>query len=338
LLLCWVSWFSACACAAQGDGFIVLDDGQNLRAAISPAHGGELAGLEIRDGAEWHELIYRARDYSETKEWRGKAPFLWPAVGPTLEPADGSRGYRLNGRYYPMPGHGFVRDRAWRLVELGRDASGPFARLGLSSDAATQQFYPFDFELSVEYRLVDATLLIRYTVNADPVNAGPMPFSIGNHVTFKAPLLGKGKAESLRFRTDLPDQLIRTENRTFSGRVVPSPYLGEVPLSSLPQRQAVSLGGRAGPTELRLIDPSGLVLTLRHQASAEPAEPAIRFNLWTDTEEGFFSPEPWLGTQNALNNGAGLVHLAPGESWRWTIEITPSWEDPSGPQGLENTP
>jgi galactose mutarotase-like enzyme len=87
-----------------------------------------------------------------------------------------------------------------------------------------------------------------------------------------------------------------------------------------------------------LIDPSGLVLTLRHQASTEPTEPAIRFNLWTDTEEGFFSPEPWLGTQNALNNGAGLVHLAPGESWRWTIEIKPSWEDRSGPQDLENTP
>ena len=43
-----------------------------------------------------------------------------------------------------------------------------------------------------------------------------------------------------------------------------------------------------------------------------------------DTEEGFFSPEPWIGTQNALNSGAGLLRLEPGVEWRWRIEIEPS--------------
>ena len=308
----------------DGNGFLTLDNGHGLRATISPDHGGELAGLEIEIGGAWRELVYRARDYSATEGWRGKAPFLWPAVGISLEPVEQRRGFRVHERFYPMPSHGFARDRAWRLVEQGRDAAGPFAILALSSDPGTRPHYPFDFELNVEYRLDESRLLILYSVRAGRGNDGPMPFSIGNHITFRAPLLGVGEAAALRFRTDLPLELIRGEDRTFSGRTTPSPYRGEHPLSSLPRRRAVSLGGAEGQAELTLIDPSGLVLALRHSASAEPSRPAIRFNLWADTEEGFFSPEPWIGTQNALNSGAGLVQLEPGEEWRWRIEVEPS--------------
>lgn len=309
---------------AEADGFVTLDNGRGLRATISPAHGGELTGLEIEIDGAWRELVYRARDYSATDGWRGKAPLLWPAVGMSLEPVGQRRGYRVDGRFYPMPGHGFARDRAWRLIEERRDEAGPFATLALSSDPDTRRHYPFDFELNVEYRLDESRLLILYSVRAGRGNDGPMPFSIGNHVTFRAPLLGVGEAGALRFRTDLPLELMRGEDRTFSGRTIPSLYRGEHPLSALPRRRAVSLGGAEGRAELTLFDPSGLVLTLRHSASAEPSPPAIRFNLWADTEEGFFSPEPWIGTQNALNSGAGLVQLEPGEEWRWHIEIEPS--------------
>ena len=314
----------------DASGFVLLDDGRGLRAAVAPAHGGELAGLAVTVGGEWRELVYRAMDYSDTNGWRGKAPFLWPAVGITLDPASGERGFRVDGRFYPMPAHGFARDHAWRLRAFGRDGAGPFAALGLSSDPETRVHYPFDFELTVEYRLADEALRVRYTVEAGEENGGPMPFAIGNHVTFRAPLLGEGDAGDVRFHTDLPDQLIRGGDRAFSGRVEPSPFRGEQPLSALPRRNAVSLGGTTGPAELTVLDPSGLKLTLRHEASAEPSPPSIRFNLWADTEEGFFSPEPWLGTQNALNNGAGLLALAPGDAWFWTIEITPGrWEPPS---------
>lgn len=334
LIACLLTSFAASSAAASADqdaGFIVLQDGGSLRATVAPAHGGELSGLELEIDGRWHELIYRARDYSETSGWRGKAPLLWPAVGMTLDPDSGVRGHYVGDRFFPMPAHGFVRDRAWRLVEQGEDSGGSFARLAISSDEETRAYYPFEFELAVNYRLDEGSLQIRYEVLAGLQNPSPMPFSIGNHVTFKAPLLGRGEARSVRFRTGMPEQLIRAENRTFSGQVVPSPFLGEQPLSALPMRKAVSLGGGAGPAELLVIDPSGLVLRLRHQASRQPEKPFIQFNLWADTEEGFFSPEPWLGTQNSLNTGAGLVRLEPGESWDWSITITP---DPSAMPGF----
>jgi galactose mutarotase-like enzyme len=305
------------------DGLVVLGDGEKIGALVSPEHGGELAGLEVLFDGEWRELIYRAGNYAETAGWRGKAAFLWPAVGISLDPDGKGRGFTSNGAFYPMPAHGFARDRAWALQDHGADGEGAFATLTLASDEGTHQHYPFDFVLSVDYRIARGRLSISYTVTAGTGNDGAMPFSIGNHVTFKAPLIAGGEPAALAFRNDFPSQLIRAGDRTFSGRVIPSPFRGEQPLSVLPRRQAVSLGGAEGPAELTLIDPSGLSLRLCHEASKEPAGPAIRFNLWADAEEGFFSPEPWIGTQNSLNNGAGLIRLGPGENWRWTIEITP---------------
>ena len=96
---------------------------------------------------------------------------------------------------------------------------------------------------------------------------------------------------------------------------------GLQPVTALPQRKAVSLAGRAEDATLRLKDPSGLQLRLNHQASAYPSTPFVLFNLWADLDEGFFSPEPWVGLQNALNSRRGLVELQPGESWQWKINI-----------------
>jgi len=310
--------------SVEEGGFVRLSNGENLRAAVAPAHGGELTSLEYRDACVWRELLFRAADYETRDGWRGKAPFLWPAVGPSLDPGGAGRGFRVDDRYYPMPMHGFARDRSWRVVASGRAADHAFAELALSSDAETRTRYPFDFELAVEYRLDADRLALTYTVEAAAHNPLPMPFGIGNHITFRAPLIAGHDAADLRFRTDLPLQLLRDDDRTFSGRTQPSTFTGEVPLDALPRRSAVSLGGRPGPAELTVIDPSGLQVSLRHVASREPTAPAIRFNLWADTVEGFFSPEPWLGTQNGLNTGTGLIRLDPGERWNWRIEIAPS--------------
>jgi galactose mutarotase-like enzyme len=320
------------------DGLVRLDNGRSLRITVAPRHGGELAGMAVFFDGAWRELVYRANDWSATGGWRGKAPFLWPAVGPTLDPDGGRRAFRVAGRAYPMPPHGFARDRAWRVSGHGSEPGHAFATLALGSDAATREMYPFDFELEARYRLDHERLTIEYVVQAGANNAAPMPFCIGNHVTFRAPLLGGGDAAAVRFATDLPDQLLRESDRTFAGRVVPSPWRGEHAIGALPRRSAVSLGGPPGSAELTVIDPSGLSVTLRHAASAEPAAPAIRFNLWADTEEGFFSPEPWLGTQNGLNTGAGVVRLEPGARWQWRIDIIPSGAAAPDPHRNEVSP
>jgi len=164
-----------------------------------------------------------------------------------------------------------------------------------------------------------------YRISADPGNDGDMPFSIGNHMTFNAPLIRGANSTDLQFENDFPDQLLRSPDKTFSGIIEPSPYRGLHSLDELPRREAVALSGPPGRAQLTVHDPSGLRLQVVHEASQEPAEPVVRFNLWADSSKGFFSPEPWIGLQNSLNTGEGLVSLGPGETWQWQVDIIPGW-------------
>jgi len=315
---------------ARADGDLLwLDNGAGLRAAVAPARGGELAGLAIEHAGRWHELLYRGLDYSDAPGWRGKAPLLWPATGISIAPDGTKNRYLLDGQPCEMPFHGFARLRAWEVVRTGVDGSGAFAVLSLRDDADSRRSYPFAFVLQVTYRLEADHLRLDYQVTAGADNTGPMPFSIGNHVTFRAPLTAEGDAADVAFETTQPVLLLTGEDKAFRGQTLPSPFTNRHALSELPRRSGVSLGGGTGPATLVVHDPSGLRITLSHEASAEPAPPAARFTLWADTEDGFFSPEPWVGTQNSLNSGAGLVRLAPGQRWTWSVVIIPSWPAPT---------
>jgi len=190
--------------------------------------------------------------------------------------------------------------------------------------------YPFGFELQVTYRLEAERLQLEYRVQADAANPQPMPFSIGNHITFRAPLIdGPDEAADVQFETGLPTQLLTGADKAYRGDSRASPLRGRHALRDLPQRESASLSGTDADARLVVNDPSGLRVILSHRASAEPAAPVVRFNLWADMEQGFFSPEPWLGTQNSLNSGFGLIRLAAGEQWRWLISIEPTMPVPA---------
>jgi hypothetical protein len=83
------------------------------------------------------------------------------------------------------------------------------------------------------------------------------------------------------------------------------------------------LGGYAGNPWLRLKDPAGMALTISHKASALPPAPLVQFNLWGDPDQGYFSPEPWVGLQNSFVLRQGTVMLDPGKSFQWRIDLEP---------------
>jgi galactose mutarotase-like enzyme len=263
-------------------------------------------------------------DYSDRPGWRGKAPLLWPATGISLTGPGQDKTYKLGETNYPMPFHGFARHASWQVIKQSESAEMTSLTLRLADSEESRRYYPFAFELEVEYRLLKDRLSLLYRVTAGEGNSMAMPFSIGNHITFNAPLIEGSKASQLEFENTFPNQLITGSDKAFAGEIIASPFRGRRSLSELPNRKAVSLGGIEGAAELTIHDPSGLQLKMVHESSLEAAEPSIQFNLWADTNAGFFSPEPWVGTQNSLNTGFGLVTLQPGESWRWKIDILPT--------------
>ena len=210
----------------EQDGLIHMDNGAGIRAVVAPEHGGELSGFAVKFNGDWHELLYRALDYGDQRGWRGKAPLLWPAVGASYTPDEGKHHWVLDGETQPMPFHGFARDHGWRVVHkaAGEDAVSVLLEMMASGD--TRQAYPFDYRFRVEYVLDAGKLTLVYQITAASRNLRAMPFVIGNHITFRAPLIEGPPAASLRFHNDLPDELFRDANGTFSGEIRQSRYRG----------------------------------------------------------------------------------------------------------------
>lgn len=319
---------AACGAEANGTQLVRLSvpDGR-LRAYIAPAHGADLAGLEVRHGSGWSELLYRGMNYRPTDGWTGKAPILWPAVGRNFPTAlnvgahGSGLGWVLHGRVYPLPIHGFARDQAWRIVGRGTCQGSAYLTLALHDDARTREMYPFGFGLTTEYRIRRDALYIRQTVRADPANEEPMPFSIGNHITFNIPLL-PGAAGQTTISTPATRQVLTDGSGRPTGQIEEVSYAKPRLLSSLKPLTPVSLSGySAGQEWVRLQDPSGFAITVAHSEDRRPQGSPVLFNLWGDAPHGYFAPEPWVGKQNSLATGDGVIALEPGKSYRWTIEV-----------------
>lgn len=318
-----------CAAATDGTQLVRLSvAGGELRAYIAPAHGADLAGLEMLRDGRWLELLYRGTDYQPTGGWTGKAPILWPAVGRNFPhaPGDGGRdgrlGWVLHGRVYAMPLHGFARDQAWRIVRRGRCAGSAFLILELSANDRTRRMYPFGFTLTTEYRIWRSALYIRQAVHAYRANAGPMPFSIGNHITFRIPLLPGDDPLQTTINTPATEQVMTDASGRPTGRIVTVSYVRPRLLSSFKPRTPISLSGYAAGQEwVRLEDRSGFGIVVAHSEDRRPSGTPVLFNLWGDLTQGYFAPEPWVGKQDSLVTGDGTIALQPGATFRWMIDV-----------------
>lgn len=319
-------------CTAASDGtqlvHLIVPRGE-LQAYIAPAHGADLAGLEVRHGGRWLELLYRGRDYQPTGGWTGKAPILWPAVGRNFRyargagagPGDGL-GWVLHGQVYAIPIHGFARDQAWHIVRRGSCAGSDFLILELSDNERTRRMYPFGFTLATEYRIWRDALYIRQSVHAHRANAEPMPFSIGNHITFRIPLLPGDDPLQTTISTPATEQVITDGSGRPTGRVLTVSYARPRLLSSFRPLTPISLSGYAAEQEwVRLEDRSGFAIIVSHSEERRPNGIPVLFNLWGDVSQGYFAPEPWLGKQDSLATGDGTIALQPGGTFRWTIEV-----------------
>lgn len=138
-----------------------------IEAAFS-TRGAELLSLKHRGV----ELLWNG----DAAWWDFRAPLLFPVVGKS---PDGM--ISISGIRYPMPPHGFARDRNFRLATHSIDR----VAFELSSDALSRSSFPFDFKLELAARVGPAELHISATVE----NLGPqaMPYCFGYHPGFLWP-------------------------------------------------------------------------------------------------------------------------------------------------------
>lgn len=293
----------------------VFDEEAGLAFSVSSESGGELSSLRVRRDNRWIELLHRANLFKPPLSgWRGRAPWLFPAVGRSR------RGRRMGccvfqGQVYPMPMHGFVKDVPWTLVSCDRRS----VVCRTESDAAARQLYPFDFELTVVHSLLPDGVSSRAEVQASPSNRAAMPFCLGSHLTFALPF--GGAAGDVSVRTPASRKLLLSDEGFLTGKSEPAAYGEGAVLRGDPRLADMVLSDfPAGECWVELRGASGLGVRVGQAVAGDPGP--LRFVLYADPARTFFCPEPWHGEPDSLNTGRALARLAPGERFDWEMTVS----------------
>lgn len=283
---------------------------RNGRVSVSvKRHGAELCGIKGADGTE---SLWQA----DPAVWGRHAPVLFPIVGKLAEDR-----YTVGGRSYTMKQHGFARDMEFELVE----ATGESLGYRLVASPATREQYPFDFELTRRYRLLEAGVEITNEV----VNPGraPLLFSIGEHPGFA---LNWGEGDQVE------DYALEFEKDEELNTVLLGP---DHLLSTRTER--VPLEGRVLPLRRDLFDRDALIfLSLKSRkvtltSRKHPRRLAVEFpgfpqlGIWAKPGAPFVCIEPWYGHADPSGHTGelvakpGIIALDPGKSFvcTWRVRV-----------------
>jgi galactose mutarotase-like enzyme len=277
-----------------------------LTAAINP-FGAELTRLRDSQG---RELMTDA----DPAFWTGHAPILFPIVG-----ALNGDHYRLDGRRFALPRHGFARRSLFECVEQASDR----ARFRLTDSEATRAVYPFAFALELAFAIGGATLDVAATL-ANP-GAADLPASFGFHPAFAWPLpYGRARGDHrIIFGSDEPGAL---RALTPEGLVLPGPRPS--PLDG----RTLHLADDLFTADALIWDP--VASDHVRYGAAEGPRIVVRFpdtprlGIWTRPGAHFVCIEPWHGIADPqgyagdFRDKPGVFIVPPGETKRIAMSVT----------------
>lgn len=219
--------------------------------------------------------------------WGKHSPVLFPIVG-TLK----NNTFYHNDTKYTLTRHGFARDMDFELIEKTEDS----ATFSIQSNSETLINYPFEFELQIQYRLINTTVEIDYkVVNKDN---SEIPFSIGAHPAFALPSsfedysLDFEKVEPLEY-TLLENDLVsqQTEKIHTDSNKVPLTY-------ELFKRDAL-IFKKLQSNSITIIKKEKPILKVHFQDF-----PSL--GIWTKVGAPFICIEPWFGYSDTTESNGNL--------------------------------
>lgn len=245
---------------------------------------GATARIALR-GAEPLSWQIGGREYlwhGDPAHWDRRAPILFPVVGSSAGGA-----VRVGGRAYPMPQHGFARDRPFTIVAQ----DGASVLLRLEDGPETRAHYPFAFRLDVVLSLGAGG---RLTLDFRVANRGevPLPYALGFHPAFPWPFEeGPAQAPGHAVLFEAPE---RPEVPEIAPGGLLSRTARRIPLEGarLPLDPAlftealVFLDARS--RAMRFVAPSGRAVALLTESFPHLA-------IWTRGAAPFLSLECWTG-------------------------------------------
>jgi len=264
-------------------------------------------------GAELISLKSNRQEYI----WEGN-PIFWNKQSPVLFPIIGSLKndtYFFEEKEFHLPRHGFAREKEFQIIEHTENR----IIFSLKSDSDTQKVYPFQFELQIEYQLIENKLEVQYSVQNN--SEKNMYFSIGGHPGFT--LSKNFEAYSLLFETNSELEFSLLENNLLKN-----------------ETQHLDIVNNLLPLNYQLFEKDALVFKNQNIQSVtiqDKGVDLIKVNvenfpdlgIWTKKNAPFLCIEPWFGhadkvkTTQKLEEKAGIQCLQKNKvfSFIYSIEI-----------------
>ncbi len=287
---------------------IELTDGKS-RALVYPERGFQLFSYQADVGGRQVETIYVPPPGREPADRRYGNPVLFPAVG--LSNGSRTDGWDHKGAFLPMPMHGWARNVYWQVEQLdGRSLTAvvvphPGFRMG----------FPFDFELSMTYRIERTGLVLETELE----NRGkePFPYALGFHPYLRAPLGTGGDRARCLVRAPAG---VRLQTSDAWRSITRAPEAARSIPVTAPELSGSVVLTETGVTALEVEDPASGFAAKVSVAGSEQSFPT--WVIWSASPDAtYVCLEPWTDAPNALNR-AGTRQLAAGGTHSYRLELS----------------
>lgn len=270
--------------------------------------GAELKHLRKKD--DGHEYLWSANPAF----WAKTSPVLFPIVGALKDDT-----YFFRGKEYRLPRHGFARDRMFEEAVIS-ETEVAFA---LTDTEETRAVYPFAFQLTLRYKLVESSLVCTYEV-LNPHESDVLFFSIGGHPAFAA-----GEGDGVTYEDHylvFPDDEVLYCNRLEEGLIAA-------------RTRTIALENHRLPLVHSLFYEDALVMktlnsqqiTLQNDVNGRGIrfkyEDFPFFGIWAAKDANFVCLEPWcgiadhVGHHQRLEDKEGIQRLDAGQIWQRSWEV-----------------
>jgi aldose 1-epimerase len=313
-----------------GHSVVVLSDLEaETQAILVPSFGFPCIAFRVTiDGGIWNVLSEPPDAESfATRVGRYGLPLMYPWPNRIRAGT-----FTFEGRECTMPVggrgphaiHGLTRERPWTVAESGADEQAAFCRAHVRTGESPDDVWPFQSELSFEYRLRGRTLGMRAV--ATNLGSSPMPMGFGIHPWFDVPFGSASSRDEMEIRANADAYWDLDETLCTTGSVRPA-------------AEGTDLRGWSAIAG-RFIDDVYTDLQLDGGwFTAEVRDPANGRSIAVRSDRAFrehvvFAPlhsaviclEPYTCTTDAFNLtarglDAGTIVLAPGQTWSGTMAI-----------------
>jgi aldose 1-epimerase len=307
----------------------LADWSTQTQAILVPEYGFPCIAFRLRtaDGP-WH-VVAEPPDAESfaTRVGRYGIPLMYPWPNRIR---DGT--FSFEGREYTMPVggrgphaiHGITRERTWTVDASGADERGAFCRAHVRTAESPDDVWPFQSELSFEYRLRGRTLGMRAV--ATNLGSSPMPMGFGIHPWFDVPFGSSTTRDEMEIRANAGAYWDLDETLCTTGAVRPA-------TEGIDLRDWSPIAGRFIDDVYTDLQLAGGWFTAEVRDPANGRTIAVRSDA-AFREHVVFAPlhsavvclEPYTCTTDAFNLtakglDAGTLVLAPGQTWSGEMEI-----------------